>query len=122
MQDLIKAKEIEFELLETPNVITAPMPKHGQGVNAVEDDLFVSSMDELATPLLIVKENMLRVGLFPGVVPQNFPSFYTRILLVLWLWNKGIFIKLLQVISDVYFANGCSQSIFRVEDRFVVLQ
>ena len=42
------------------------MPKHGQGVNAVDDDRFVSSVDELATPLLIVKRNMLRVGLFSG--------------------------------------------------------
>ena len=62
------------------------------------------------------------VALFYDVVPQNLPSFHTRIVLVLWLWNKGIFIKLRQVTSDVYFANGCSQSIFRAEDRFVVLQ
>ena len=36
MQDLIKAKEIEFEALETPNVITAPMPKHGPRINAID--------------------------------------------------------------------------------------
>ena len=47
---------------------------------------------------------------------------HTCISLVLWLWNKGIFIKLLQVTSDVYFINGYSQSIFRAEDRFAVLQ
>ena len=41
------------------------MPKHGQGVNVVDDDRFVSYMDELTTPLLIVKENLLRAGLFP---------------------------------------------------------
>ena len=29
VQDLIDAKEIEFEAPETPNVITAPLPKHG---------------------------------------------------------------------------------------------
>ena len=42
------------------------MPKHGQGVNAVDDDLFVSYVDELVTPLLIFKKNLLQVGLFPG--------------------------------------------------------
>ena len=42
------------------------MPKHGQGINVVDDDLFVSSVDELATPLLIVKENLLRASLFLG--------------------------------------------------------
>ena len=59
MQDLIEAKEIEFELLETPNVITAPMAKYGQGVNDVQGDRFVSSVDELDTPLLIFKNNLL---------------------------------------------------------------
>ena len=29
VQDLIDAKEVEFEAPETPNVITAPLPKHG---------------------------------------------------------------------------------------------
>ena len=29
LQDLIDAKEIEFDPLETPNMITAPLPKHG---------------------------------------------------------------------------------------------
>ena len=29
LQDLIDAKEIEFDPLETPKVITAPLPKHG---------------------------------------------------------------------------------------------
>ena len=40
VQDLIEAKEIEFDPPETPNVITAPMPKHDQGVNAVDDNIF----------------------------------------------------------------------------------
>ena len=66
MQYLIEAKEIEFDLPETPNVITSSMPKHGQGVNDVDDDRFVSSVDELTTPLLTVKENLLRAGLFLG--------------------------------------------------------
>ena len=38
VQDLIEAKEIEFDAPEKPNVITAPMPKHEQGVNAIGDD------------------------------------------------------------------------------------
>ena len=65
MQDLIEAK-IEFDLPEKPNVIIVPMPKHGQGVNIVDDDGFVSSVDELATPLLMVKKNLLQASLFLG--------------------------------------------------------
>ena len=34
VHDLIDAKEIKFEAPEKPNVMTAPMPKHG--VNAVD--------------------------------------------------------------------------------------
>ena len=30
IQNMIDAKEIEFDPPETPNVITAPMPNHGQ--------------------------------------------------------------------------------------------
>ena len=66
MQDLLEAKEIEFDAPEIPNVITAPMPKHGRGINAVKDDMFVSTVDELVTPLLTVKRNLLKAGLFPG--------------------------------------------------------
>ena len=66
VQDLIEAKETEFGPPETPNVITAPIPKNGQGVNVVNDDLFVSFVDELATPLPTVKKNLLRANLFSG--------------------------------------------------------
>ena len=38
VQDLLKEKEIEFDAPEIPNVITAPMPKHGNGVNIVDDN------------------------------------------------------------------------------------
>ena len=55
VQDLIDAKEIEFDPLETPNVITAPMPKHGRGVNTVEEDVFMTSVEELVTPLMTIK-------------------------------------------------------------------
>ena len=33
VQDLIEAKEIEFDTPKKPNIITSPMPKHGHGVN-----------------------------------------------------------------------------------------
>ena len=39
IQDLIEAKEVEFDALEKPNVISAPMPKHGRNVHAIEEDL-----------------------------------------------------------------------------------
>ena len=42
------------------------MPKHGRDVNVVEDDMFVTAVDELVTPLLTVKKNLLKAGLFPG--------------------------------------------------------
>ena len=38
IQDMFDAKEIEFDLPETPNVITTPMPNHDKGVNAIPDD------------------------------------------------------------------------------------
>ena len=40
IQDLIDNKTIEFDPPPTPNVITAPMPNHGKGVNIVEDTIF----------------------------------------------------------------------------------
>ena len=66
VQDLIKAKEIEFDAPEKPYVITAPMPKHGRGVNDVDTDLFVTLLDEVSTPLMTVKKNLFSAGLFPG--------------------------------------------------------
>ena len=38
IQDLIDAKEVEFEGPKKPNVISAPMPKHGHNANAIEED------------------------------------------------------------------------------------
>ena len=66
VQDLIEAKEIEFDAPGKPNIITTPMPKHGHGVNAVEDDLFVTSVEDISTPLMTVKKNLLLSDLFPG--------------------------------------------------------
>ena len=53
-------------LRKKPNVIIAPMPKLGRGVNVVDTDLFVNSVDEVSTPLMTVKKNLLLAGLFPG--------------------------------------------------------
>ena len=36
VQDLIEAKEIDFDPPKTPNVITAPIPKHEPGVSAID--------------------------------------------------------------------------------------
>ena len=55
VQDLIEEKEIEFDPPETPNLITAPIPKHNQCVNVVNDECFVSSMNDLTTPLSAIK-------------------------------------------------------------------
>ena len=66
IQDLIEAKEVEFDAPEKPNVISAPMPKHGQNVNAIEEDLYVADVNNLVTPLLTIKLNLLRAGIFPG--------------------------------------------------------
>ena len=63
---MIEAKEIDFDAPEKPNVITAPLPKHSHGVNAVDTDLFVTSVDEVSTPLMTIKKNFLLAGLFSG--------------------------------------------------------
>ena len=66
IQDLIDAKEVEFDAPEKPNVISAPMPKHGHNAHTVEEDLFVATVDDLMTPLPIIKLNLLKAGIFPG--------------------------------------------------------
>ncbi|CAI8608207.1 unnamed protein product [Vicia faba] len=66
IQDLIEAKEIEFDAPEKPNVISAPKPRHGHNANAIEEDLFVTTVDELVTHLPIIKVNLLKVGVFSG--------------------------------------------------------
>ena len=42
------------------------MPKHGHNSNAIEEDMFVTSVDELVTLLLTIKNNLLIAGVFPG--------------------------------------------------------
>ena len=66
IQDLIDNNVIEFDPPQTPNVITVPMPSHGKGVNAIDDVSFVSTINDLITPLMTVKKNLLRAGLFSG--------------------------------------------------------
>ena len=66
IQDLIDAKEVEFDAPEKPNVISAPMPKHGHNAHVVEEDIFVVTVDDLMTPLPIIKLNLLKAGIFPG--------------------------------------------------------
>ena len=63
---MIEAKEIDFDAPEKPNIITAPIPKHGRGVNVVDTDLFLTTVDEVSTPLMTVKKNLLLASLFSG--------------------------------------------------------
>ena len=65
---MIDNKEIEFDPPETPNVITAPMPKHDKSVNVVEDILYVTSVNDVVTLLSTIKKNFLQDGLFLGCV------------------------------------------------------
>ena len=60
IQDLIDAKEVEFDAPEKPNVISASMPKHGHNAHAIEEDIFVATVDDLITPLPIIKLNLLK--------------------------------------------------------------
>ena len=66
IQDLIDNKTIEFDPPQIPNVTMAPMPNHGKGVNAIEDTICVSSVEDLTTPLTIIKKNLLKARIFPG--------------------------------------------------------
>ena len=49
-----------------PNVISAPMPKHGHNVHAIMEDIHVTAVDDLMTPLPMIKMNLLKAGIFPG--------------------------------------------------------
>ena len=48
------------------SVFYPPMPKHGHNTNAIEEEMFVTSVDELMTPLQTIKVNLLNAGVFPG--------------------------------------------------------
>ena len=86
---MIDAKEIEFDPPETPNVITAPMPSHGKGVNAIEDISYVSTISDLTTPLIIIKNNLLQAGLFSGCLESCYHCVYQ---VDGCMWLKKIFL------------------------------
>ena len=67
---MIDNKEIELDPLDTPNVITAPMPKHDKGISAIEDVLYVASVSDVLTRLSTIKNNLLQASLFPGCVKE----------------------------------------------------
>src|SRR3954464_12998735 len=72
IQDMIDAGEIEFDPPETPNVITAPMPKHDKTVNAIIDTVYIYDVNEVSIPLLEVKRKFIQAGYFPGCDPDCF--------------------------------------------------
>ena len=41
-------------------------PRHGHNTNAIEEDLFITIVDELMTPLPTIKINLWKAGVFPG--------------------------------------------------------
>ena len=41
---MIDAKEAKFDAPEKPNVISAPMSKHGRNVHAIEEVKFVNDL------------------------------------------------------------------------------
>ena len=45
---------------------TAPLPNHGKVVNAIDDAIYATTVDELTFPLMSVKKELLQAGLFPG--------------------------------------------------------
>ena len=68
VQDLVDSKAINFA--PTPNVIQNPMPAHGgASANAIDGDeglCLVSDVNAVKTPLLFVKDRLLKGGVFPG--------------------------------------------------------
>ena len=51
-------------------MITAPMHKHGKCVKAIEDVSYVPTVNDLTTPLMIVKEKPLQASLFSGYATE----------------------------------------------------
>ena len=70
IQDMVDNKEIKFDPTKTPNVITAPMPKHDKGISVIDDVSYVSTVSDLTTPLLIIKKNLLQASLFSGYIER----------------------------------------------------
>ena len=67
---MIDSKEIEFDPPETPNVNTAPMPKHEKGINAIDDILYVFAVSDLINPLTIIMKNLLQASLFLSYIER----------------------------------------------------
>ncbi|KAI5437114.1 hypothetical protein KIW84_023293 [Lathyrus oleraceus] len=66
VQDLIDSKAINF--VSAPNVVNNPMPQHGRAnVNMVEGEFkLVKEVLKLKTPLLEIKEYLVKADVFPG--------------------------------------------------------
>ena len=64
-QKKIRKSAGEFEAHEKPNVVTAPMPKHG--VNVIEEDLFVASVDDIVTPIDDLQEEPVASRFISGI-------------------------------------------------------
>ena len=68
VQDLVDSKAINFA--PTPNVDANPVPMHGpMGVNVMSEDkrkIEVTDVDQLRTPMSVVKRHLMKSGVFPG--------------------------------------------------------
>src|SRR3954468_8030524 len=121
---MIDAGEIEFDPPETPNVITAPMPKHDKTVNAILDTVYIYDVNELSTPLCEVKGKLIQAGYFPGCDPDCFycsclPNGCENLRMGIQKWMDRRIIMFERLPSmDVLceaFANG-----MRIEDASVI--
>ena len=68
VQDLVDSKAINFARMSDVN--TNPMPMHGpMGVNVMSEDkrkLEVTDVNQLRTPMSVVKRHLMKSGVFPG--------------------------------------------------------
>ena len=76
------------------------MLNHSKGVNAIEDTAFVSFVDDLTTPLTIIKENLLKVGVFLGCI-EDYHCCAKQVNRCEWL-KKGV-----QHLVDIYSKKLC---------------
>src|SRR3954464_7213738 len=72
IQDMIDAGEIELDPPETPNVITAPIPKNDKTVNAIIDTVYIYDVNEVSIRCLEVKRRFIQAGYFARSVPDCF--------------------------------------------------
>ncbi|XP_058774215.1 uncharacterized protein LOC131648479 [Vicia villosa] len=112
VQDMIEAGEIEFEALENPNVITAPMTKHDKTVNAIMDTIYIRDVRELSTPLLEIKRKLIQASLFPGCdldcyycarLPNDCENLKRRI--QKWMDRRTIMFEKIPSIENLYEGN-----------------